>query len=102
TRDLARTRPKAVVLYDAPGLIEAGAHRRMDRLIVVTADQATQIARLQRRNGLSRAEALRRIRAQMPLRDKVKLADYVIDGTLPLSYVRRHVRRLYQELKTLD
>ncbi len=98
---MAKTGPRAVVIYDAPVLIEAGAHRRMDRLIVVTADQPTQVARLLHRIHLSRAEAIRRIRAQMPLADKVKLADYVLDGTLPLPQLRRHVKTVYRELRRL-
>ncbi len=98
TRVIGRQNPRAVVIYDAPVLIEAGAHRRMDTLIVVTADQATQIARLRRRNGLSRAEALRRIRSQLPLAEKVRLADHVLDGTKPLSPLRREVRQLYRTL----
>ncbi len=38
TREIAAKEPEAVVLYDAPVLIEAGAHKRMDKLIVVAAD----------------------------------------------------------------
>lgn len=101
TKAIARKHPRAVVIYDAPVLIEAGAHRRMDRVIVVAADQQTQVARLLHRNHLSRADALRRMRAQMPLADKVKLADYVIDGTLPLSQLRRQVKAVYEALHCL-
>jgi dephospho-CoA kinase len=99
TRAIAKTHPHAVVIYDAPVLIEAGAHTRMDTLLVITADQATQIARLKTRNGWSRAEALRRIRSQMPLREKVALAEWVIDGTRPLRTVRHEVHRLYQQFQ---
>ncbi len=99
TRAILRAKPRAVIIYDAPVLIEAKAHERMDRLIVVTADRPTQIARLRRRNHLSRPEALRRIRSQMPLSAKVKLADYVLDGTRPISELRRRVRRIYKELQ---
>jgi dephospho-CoA kinase len=100
TRELARKDPQAIIVYDAPLLIEAGAHKRMDQIIVVTAGQATQIARLQSRNHLNRREALRRIRAQMPLARKRKLADHVLDGTLPLSTLRTCVTRLYRQLKS--
>ncbi len=102
TREIRRRDPKAVILYDAPVLIEAGAHRRMDRLIVVTADQPTQIARLRRRNHLTRAEALCRIRTQLPLADKRRLADYVIDGTLPRKHLARQVNGIYSELRSLN
>lgn len=99
TREIARKDPHAVVIYDVPLLIEAGAHKRVDRIIVVTADRRTQVARLRARNGVTRTEALRRIRAQMPLADKVKRADYVLDGTLPTEQLRREIKSIYRELK---
>jgi len=101
TRELAQKHPHAVILYDAPVLIEAGAHQRMDCVIVVTADRQTQIARLRPRNLLTRAEALRRIRTQMPLARKVKLADFVVNGTLPPEQLRREVARIYEELRRI-
>ena len=71
----------------------------MDRIIVVTADEQTQVDRLKARNHLSTEEAHKRIAAQMPLSEKVKVADYVIDGTLPLEQLRKEVQRIYDELK---
>jgi dephospho-CoA kinase len=99
TKEIARKDPHAIVVYDAPLLIEAGAHKRMDRLIVVTADRTTQLSRLRSRNLLSRSEALRRIRAQMPLTKKEKLADHVLDGTRSVSVLRSTVGRLYREFR---
>jgi len=96
---IAAQAPHAVIIYDAALLIEAKAHTRMDRIIVVTADEQTQLDRLKARNHLSAAEARKRIAAQMPLPEKVKVADYVIDGTLPLEQLRKEVQRLYDELK---
>ncbi len=100
-RELADKKPEAVVIYDAPLLIEAEAHKRMDKIVVVSADQPAQISRLQVRNHISRAEALRRIRAQIPLRKKLALADYVIDGTLSIERLRPTIRRIYSEVKGL-
>lgn len=100
-RAIARTRPHAIIVYDVPLLFEAGVDKRMNRTVVVTAPQHTQIARLRARNGLSRAEALRRIRAQMPLREKVERADYVVDGSQPREVTARHVARIYRELQAL-
>lgn len=100
TRQAARTDPNAVVIYDVPLLFEAGIDTRVDTIIVVTADRETQIARLKKRNGLSRAEALRRIKSQMPLAEKRRRADYVLDGTLPLPQLKKQVRSLYQSLRT--
>lgn len=101
SREVARTNPHAIIIYDAPLLIEAGAHHRMDRIIVVHTDRETQVARLQRRDDLTHAEAMRRIRAQMPLSEKIKYADYVIDGTDSPRRLRLHVKRIYLELKRL-
>lgn len=95
-RAIVDKHPRAVIIYDAPVLIEAAAHKRMDRLAVVTARRDTQIARLRRRNGLSRAEALRRIRSQMPLSRKRRLADDILDGDRPLAELRRQVARLFR------
>ena len=101
-RELANANPKGIVVYDAPLLIEAGAHTRMDKIVVVATNRQTQIARLQTRNHLNRSEALRRIRTQLPLRDKLSHADYVIDGRLPMAELRQVIKQIYSELKTLD
>ena len=101
TGEAARNNPKAVVIYDVPLLFEAGIDKRVDTTIVVTADRETQIARLKNRNGLSRAEAIRRIKSQLPLSKKIRSADYVIDGTLPLSRLRKLIAQLLNRLRTL-
>lgn len=88
--------PHAVIIYDAALLLEAGAHRRMDHVIVVTADRATQLTRACRRDGLTKAQALRRIKQQMPLRDKLDYADAVLDGTWSRTQLRHAVQSLYR------
>jgi dephospho-CoA kinase len=102
TREAARKDPTAVVLYDVPLLFEAGIDRRVDKIIVVTADQNTQIARLMKRNGLSRAEALRRIKSQMPLNQKRRHADYLLDGTTEKRRLSHLVAQTFQKLHTLS
>lgn len=97
TREAAKRNPKAVVVYDVPLLFEAGIDKRVDITIVVTADRETQIARLKKRNGLSRAEALRRIKSQMPLAEKRRLADHVIDGTSKRTDLLRHIKALHKQ-----
>ncbi|HSL03459.1 MAG TPA: dephospho-CoA kinase [Nitrospiraceae bacterium] len=101
TKQAAQQNPQAVVIYDVPLLFEVGIDKRVDNIIVVTADRETQIARLKKRNGLSRAEAIRRIRSQMPLTKKVQEADHVLNGTLPRSSLHRQVVRLLKSLRLL-
>ena len=100
-REIAAKDPHAVVLFDAALLIETGAYKNKDRVIVVTADERTQLARLKARDHLTDAQARERIAAQMPLPEKVKVAHYVIDGTLPLDQLRKEVSRIYKELQQL-
>ena len=101
TREAVRQDPQSVVIYDVPLLFEAGIDKRVDHTIVVTADRNTQIARLKKRNDLSRPEALRRIRSQMPLAKKVRRADYVLNGTLPRPALRKQVDQLLNRLRLL-
>jgi len=98
TNAIAHKHPTAVVIYDVPLLFEAGIDKRVDRTIVVTADRKTQIARLKKRNDLSRTEAIRRIRSQIPLSKKIHLADIVIDGTRPRQDTVKAIRALYHNL----
>lgn len=100
TRQAARRNPEAVVIYDVPLLFETGIDKRVDKIIVVTADRKTQVARLKTRNGLTRAEAVRRIRSQMPLMKKVRQADFVLRGTLKPAPLRQAVRALIRTLQS--
>ena len=101
TREAARRDHRAIVVYDVPLLFEAGIDKRVDKIVVITADQQTQIARLKTRNGLSRSQALRRIRSQIPLARKIRLADYLLDGTKDRRSLKRDVAKLFQALRLL-
>jgi len=84
-RRITGARPDAVVVIDAPLLIEAGLERLVDRLVVVTASRERQIERGVKKFGMTREEARRRIAQQMPLALKARMADFVIrnNGTKP-------------------
>ncbi|HXG04984.1 MAG TPA: dephospho-CoA kinase [Candidatus Binatia bacterium] len=89
---------RGIVVFDAPVMIESGSHRMMDRLVVVVAGEETQIARLMARDGLSREEALRRVRSQMPVSEKARLAHYVIDNSGDRAATEAQVRRVHAAL----
>lgn len=89
---------RGLVLFDAPVMIESGNYKNMDRLVVVIADEASQLARLQTRDRFERDEARRRIASQMPLAEKAKLADYVIDNSGDVADTEAQVRRVHQAL----
>src|SRR5207248_2626212 len=77
---LTREGFEGIVVFDAPVMIESGGYKNMDRLIVVVTDEVIQRARLVARDA-DAADGERRIASQMPLAEKAKLADYVIDNT---------------------
>lgn len=98
-RRIAARSPDAVIVYEVPLLFESGAYKRVDKIIVVTVDRDTQVGRLKQRNGLTKSEALRRIKIQMPLAEKVRRADVVLDGTRDKALLRTEVRRLIQSFR---
>lgn len=85
-------------VYDAALLVENGAHRAMEALIVVTAQPAVQRARLIARNGGDAADADARIASQLPLAQKVAAATWVVDNSGGMDALRERVRALYTEL----
>jgi dephospho-CoA kinase len=98
---IERVDPQAVVVFDVPLLVETQAHKRMDKVIVVTIDINTQLKRLMQRDGLSKREAQKRIRAQMPLKEKAKYADYLIDSSESPAKMETHIHQIFEELKRL-
>ncbi len=92
-----------IVIFDAPVMIESGNYRTMDRLVVVTSDEASQVARQQARDVLGETGARRRIESQMPLAEKARLADYVVDNSGDLAATEAQVREVHRALlKDLD
>lgn len=80
-----RAQGHAWIVYDAALIVENGMHAWLDALIVVAVTRQTQLARLVERDQLTPEEAARRVDAQLPLADKVAVADYVIDNNGSLA-----------------
>jgi len=94
------TNPPRVAAVEVPLLFEVGWRNWFDRIVVVAADEATQIRRLASRDGLAAEEARRRMKAQMPLAAKAAGADYVVnnDGSeeetaAQVASILAHIRR---------
>ncbi|MGH9323057.1 MAG: dephospho-CoA kinase [Vicinamibacteria bacterium] len=79
-----------VAVVDAALMIETGSFRRYDRVVVVHCRPEQQLERLMSRDGLSREDAERRIRAQMPIEEKRGFADFLVDtsGTIEETLAR--------------
>jgi len=94
---LTREGFEGIVVFDAPVMIESGGYKNVDRLIVVVTDEATQRARLVARDA-DAADGERRIASQMPLAEKAKLADHVIDNTGDRAATEARTREVYAAL----
>ena len=90
-REITEREPGAVVVFDAALLIETGAHRRMDKVVVVWCSPEKQVRRLVGKTGLTPDEALLRIGAQMPLDEKKRHATHVVDNDGSLEHTRLQV-----------
>lgn len=98
---IADADPKAIVFYEAAIHIETGIYRQFLKLVLVVCREQLQIERAMKRSGLTRDEALERIRHQMPLAAKRKFADYVIDTSHSEADAMLQTEEIYNELQSL-
>jgi dephospho-CoA kinase len=101
-KEIGQGDPEAIVVIDGPLLVELGDHRKMDKLIVVTSTRSQQLERLKDRDGANREEALRMVSAQMPLEEKLKLADIVIRNEGSLEETKKRAREVFKVLKKIS
>ncbi|MFA6350310.1 MAG: dephospho-CoA kinase [Candidatus Omnitrophota bacterium] len=79
---------RGLVIVDAPLLIEAGLRSSVDKLIVVNIRKYSQLRRLLAKKNISKSQILKRISHQMPLKEKARLADFIIDNNGSLKNTR--------------
>jgi dephospho-CoA kinase len=99
TKEIGQKDPEAIVVIDAPLIVELGDHREMDKLIVVASTQTQQIERLKERDGIGPEEALRILSSQMPVEEKVNLADFVIRNEGSLEETKKRAKEVFKELR---
>jgi dephospho-CoA kinase len=85
---------KQTVVLDIPLLFESRLEHLVDRIIVVYVNEEIQLERLMKRNGFSVEEATARIRAQLPLEEKIKKADAVIDNSGSIEETQQQLHDL--------
>lgn len=99
--DYALTHPRGIAVTEAAILIETGSYRDYDRLIVATCPPDEQVQRAMARDHLTREEVLDRMRRQMPLEEKIKFADYVIDTSGTREQTLEQTRTVFESLKAV-
>jgi dephospho-CoA kinase len=101
--EVGRTDAQAIAVVEAALILEAGAGKRFDRLVVVTcgADQRTErwAKRQNVDHEIARQEVARRMAAQLPEEEKIRAADYVIDNSGSLHETSEQVRLVYEQLR---
>jgi dephospho-CoA kinase len=95
--------PQGVAIVEAALLLEAGVANHFDRLIVVTCGAEQRVARFAARQKIAveaaRKEVVRRMAAQLPDEEKIKVADHVIDNSGSLDQTREQTHQVWQKLR---
>lgn len=99
--EFAEREPRGIAVIEAAIIIETGSYRNHDRLIVAVCTEEQQIERAMARDHLTRDEVVDRLRRQMPLAEKVKYADYVIDTSGSKESTLTQTSDVYASLRKL-
>lgn len=94
--------PRAIVVVEAAILVETGTYKRYARLIVASCTSEQQIARAMKRDHVTREEAEARLARQLPLEEKIRLADYVVDTSGSKENTVAQVGEVYRSLRSLQ
>lgn len=90
---------RKIVFVDVPLLFESGMDELMDAVIVVAVNPKTQLERLCKRDNISKEYAKKKINMQMPLTEKMKLADYIIDNNESIEDTLNQLEAILRRLK---
>lgn len=91
-----------IVVVEAAILIETGSYKKFDRLIVAVCTEEQQLQRAMKRDGFTAEEANARLRRQMPLAEKRKYADFVIDTSSSKENTVQQTRQVYESLRSVQ
>ena len=92
---------RAIGIVEAALIVEVGTYKNYDKVIVVTCSPEVQRERLRDRSGLTPEQIETRIASQMPMEEKVKFADFVIDNSGDIGKTRQQVEEVYRQLRAI-
>ncbi len=93
-----QTRYNGLVVVDIPLLFEVNWQNQFDQIVVVKASDQTVLDRIMRVRHMTAVEINQRIQSQLPLEQKLKRADFVVDNDNGLSETRHQVQKIVQQL----
>ena len=100
--EYAAIHPRGIAVVEAAILVETGSYRDFAKLIVAVCGEEQQIERAIARDGMTREQALERLSRQLPLAEKIKYADYVIDTSGAKESTLEQTRAVHQALLTFN
>ena len=86
--------PEDLIVVDGAVIIDIGIHDRFDFVIVADVDPKIQVERIMKRDGITRDEAIRRIKLQVGREERLKHADFVVNTALPYDELRKRIDEL--------
>jgi dephospho-CoA kinase len=86
------------VILDAPLIVESGAGLAIDKLIVVSSSKTNQIRRCIGKFRMSKEDVAARLASQLPLSEKIKKADFVIDNDGPRGVTKKQVKKIWETI----
>jgi len=98
-KDMEKSSPDTIAVLDIPLLFEAEMHKDLSEVIVVYAPEHIQVKRLMKRDNISEADAVARVRSQMPIEEKKNRATIVIDNSGTMQDTRKQTLEIFKTLK---
>ena len=98
-KDMENSSPDTIAVLDIPLLFEAEMHKDLSEVIVVYAPEHIQVKRLMKRDNISEADAVARVRSQMPIEEKKNRATIVIDNSGTMQDTRKRTLEIFKTLK---
>ena len=98
TNEIKSLAPDALIIKDIPLLFELTRPIFVDKVVVVSASEQTQLRRLEEK-GMSREDAQSRIKSQLPLEEKIRSADFIINNDGPLEETKKQIEEIYSLLR---
>jgi len=91
----------SIVIIEVPLLFERGHRKKFDKTITVFTDEETALKRLEKA-GVKRTDALLRLQSQLPVKEKMKRSDFIIDNSGPVRETTSLAEAVYKTLLTAD
>ena len=100
--EFARRTPEGIFVVEAAILIETGSYKRFERLILVICSEEQQVERAMRREGAVESVVRARLSRQMPIKEKRRFADFVIDTSGTKENTLRQTEAVYAALRRIE